>query len=46
MPLLWRQSERAGVQPAEEKALGRPYSSVPVLRRGTRRLERDFGKGM
>ena len=30
-PLLWRQAERVGVvQPGEEEAPGRPYSSLPV----------------
>ena len=30
-PLLWRQAERVGVvQPGEEKASGRPYSSLSV----------------
>ena len=30
-PLLWRKAERVGaVQPAEEKAAVRPYSSLPV----------------
>ncbi|PKU42453.1 rna-directed dna polymerase from mobile element jockey-like [Limosa lapponica baueri] len=34
-PLLQGQAERAGVvQPGEEKALGRPYGSLPVLKRG------------
>jgi len=34
-PLLQGQDERVGVvQPGEEKALGRPYSSLPVLKRG------------
>jgi len=38
------QAERVGaVQPGEEKALGRPYSSLPVPEGGaTRKLERDF----
>jgi len=32
-----------GVQPGIEKVLGRPYSSLSVLKRGpTRKLERDF----
>ena len=34
-PLLWGKAERVGaVQPAEEKAPGRPCSSLPVPERG------------
>ena len=33
--LLWEKIERAGaIQPGEEKALGRPYGSLPVLKGG------------
>ena len=38
--------ESWAVQPAEEKAPGRPYSSLPVPLLPTRRLERDFLQGL
>ena len=43
-----RQAERVGVvQPGEEKALGRPYSSLPVPKQGAYKKdkERDFLAG-
>lgn len=33
------------MQPGEEKALGRAGSSVLVLKRGTRRVDRDYWQG-
>lgn len=35
------QGNRIGVQPGEEKALGRPYSSLPVLKKAYRKMGRD-----
>ena len=41
MPLLWRRAERVGVvQPGEGKALGRPYSSLPVAKGGLQESRR------
>jgi len=46
-PLLWGKAERAGaVQPGEEKAPGRPYSGVSVLKRQLpRKMGTDFLAG-
>jgi len=44
--LLLGKAGRAGaVQPGEEKAVGRPYCSLPVPEGPTRKLERDFLQG-
>jgi len=46
-PLLGGKSERVGiVQPGEEKAVGTPYSSLPVLEEGARSWRGTFYKGM
>ena len=45
-PLLRGQAERAGaVQPGEEKAPGRPYCSLPVLKGAHRKMGTGFSAG-
>jgi len=39
-PLLYRQAERAGVQPGEEKDPERPYCGLPVSKEG---LQESWG---
>ena len=40
-PLLWRKAEKVGVvQPGEEKAAGRCYCGLPILKRGLQERQR------
>jgi len=45
--LLWGKAERVGaIHPGEEKAVGRPYSSLPVVNGVLESWRGTFKKGM